>query len=188
MRPATACHTCRLGKRKCRPSRNIETEACSRCERMQLLCSFVAPSQSSSSTIGKDARAKPDQRILDADDRRTDDFGCDLPAPDLAWQQEMVSNYFSVVHDKHHSIFHKPLFERDLCSGLVHPCILYAVVSLGSRFSTLSSRIVPSSAEQKALGDLFAERAHRMIDMRDILDNSPGLRSSGHPLLCGWQE
>jgi hypothetical protein len=52
---------------------------------------------------------------------------------DPVWRQELINNYFSVVHDKHHSLFHRPSFERDLQSDQVPEVIACAVLSLGSR-------------------------------------------------------
>jgi hypothetical protein len=54
---------------------------------------------------------------------------------DLAWKQEIVSHYFDVVHDTHHSLFHRPTFEKDLRNNQVPDVILYSVLSLGMRFA-----------------------------------------------------
>lgn len=45
----------------------------------------------------------------------------------------MVDHYFDVVHDKHHSLFHRPAFENDLHNNHIPDVILSAVLSLGSR-------------------------------------------------------
>jgi len=45
----------------------------------------------------------------------------------------MVLWYFRIIHDKHHSLFHQPTFEKELDAGLVPEVILAAMVALGAR-------------------------------------------------------
>jgi hypothetical protein len=48
-------------------------------------------------------------------------------------RREMVLWYFRIIHDKHHSLFHQPTFEKELDAGLVPDVILAAMVALGAR-------------------------------------------------------
>lgn len=141
----------RLGKRKCRPSR-VRTggSPCARCEKMGLACSLSA----SSTIIKYREAASPEDRRTDGSTAiATSDSGIsgpddlssnasfsgtsrrqrDLRHLDTSWKQEMVDNYFDVVHDKHHSLFHRPTFESDLGDNQVPEVILCAILSLGSR-------------------------------------------------------
>lgn len=49
----------------------------------------------------------------------------------------MVNHYFDVVHDKHHSLFHRPAFDNDLQNNQIPDVVLCAVLSLGSRWALL---------------------------------------------------
>jgi len=52
---------------------------------------------------------------------------------DPVLRKEMVLWYFRIIHDKHHSLFHQPTFEKELDAGLVPEVILAAMVALGAR-------------------------------------------------------
>jgi hypothetical protein len=58
-----------------------------------------------------------------------EDYGVDDPI----WRAQMVSLYFESVHDTHHSLFHRPTFERETRNGKVDDAILYAILALGAR-------------------------------------------------------
>ncbi|KAG9258012.1 NADH dehydrogenase [Emericellopsis atlantica] len=193
MRPATACYTCRLGKRRCRPSKTDPKSSCLRCERMKISCSLgkskptgsaIPPphTQTQSQTqlqarppvqspgaqhhVSPMARPLSDGTISAPEDMSSNASYCSLNQPNRAaileldpvWKQEMVSHYFDVVHDTHHSLFHRPTFERDLRNNQIPDVILYSVLSLGIRFA--------SSPQRR--DHHFAELAYRALDMRDL--------------------
>ena len=47
--------------------------------------------------------------------------------------REMVKWYFKVIHDKHHSLFHQPSFEKDLERNAIPEVIVHAMIALGAR-------------------------------------------------------
>lgn len=102
---------------------------------------------------------------------------------DLSSVKEMVNWYFRVIHDKHHSLFHQPTFERDLDRGCVPSVILYAVIALGARQETplirASGRIMLTKwsrfadslfpdQDRRHRGRHYAEQAFRSLDLRDL--------------------
>ena len=48
-------------------------------------------------------------------------------------QHEALLNYFRVIHDKHHSLFHQPTFDKDQSNGLVPEAAVSAMIALGAR-------------------------------------------------------
>lgn len=138
---------------------------------MKLACSLVAAVDDLTTTDSTAQDASPASQTLSAlTGRRSNCVFAEpeLPEGDPSWREDMVSNYFSVVHDKHHSIFHRPLFESEMRDGLVPDVLSCAVLSLGSRFTTIEGRIMPAPSQQRILGDRLAESAMRCLDMRDI--------------------
>lgn len=52
-------------------------------------------------------------------------------------RDEMVFHYFEVVHDTHHSLFHRTTFEVDIREGRIANGLVYAIVALGSRYNVV---------------------------------------------------
>ncbi|KAH7000686.1 fungal-specific transcription factor domain-containing protein [Ilyonectria destructans] len=79
--------------------------------------------------------------------------------------KEASLEYFRVIHDKHHSIFHQPSFEENLQNDAVPEVILNAVVALGARFSKNLS-VQPGDTRHQ--GDIYADKAHTQLDLRIV--------------------
>lgn len=78
---------------------------------------------------------------------------------------EMVRWYFRVIHEKHHSLFHHPSFEKDLERDAIPQTIIYAMVALGARFAESTCSHNEGRRER---GMLFANRAFQLVDLRDV--------------------
>lgn len=145
--PTPADEPVSVGKRRCRPNKASSAAPCARCEKMQIPCSLSStgrppaspeegqkpsPSYHQHYSVSDGGVSGPDDLSSNASytSRST---RLDLLQLDPSWRQEMVNHYFDVVHDKHHSLFHRPTFENDLHNNHVPDVILCAVLSLGSR-------------------------------------------------------
>ena len=156
---------------------------------MQVSCSLSSagkprppPSAGSHHYVSPAGHAQSDSGMSGAEDiastngsRASQGARHDLLGLDPSWKQEMVSHYFNVVHDKHHSLFHRPTFERNLQENRIADVILFSVLSLGSRYYSpapyastmfLTGPIRFSSTPQRH-GDHLADRAYQALDMRD---------------------
>lgn len=105
---------CRESKRKCHTSG--KDSPCTRCLRLNLRCSIMAPIDTkiiSSAVIGDD-----DSEIL--------------PSPEVC--NELVDLYFDIIHDKDHSLFHRPSFITNQRQGLADMMHIYAILSLAARY------------------------------------------------------
>jgi hypothetical protein len=67
---------------------------------------------------------------------------------DLSLCEELVSLYFRYIHDKFHSIFHRPRLMESVANRTVPKIILYAIASLSARYTyatpLLSFYLLPS--------------------------------------------
>ena len=146
----------RQGKRKCR--QNPGDSACLRCQSHSLHCSFASshPATPNNATLPPLSRSSFSESVavltpvsLSCNPHSpTLQFSGQLSSPLLAGEASLVSGlsafevqetvkwYFKVIHDTHHSLFHRPTFEHDLKNGRVSPVIIHAIVALGSRCVT----------------------------------------------------
>lgn len=136
-----------MGKRKCRPGKaHTAGSPCARCEKMQIQCSLnsisrppQSPEDGHKLSPNFQHQSVSDGGVSGADDMSSNASYAsrsrkqDLLQLDPSWRQEMVSHYFDVVADKHHSLFHRPAFENDMHNNQIPDVILCAVLSLGSR-------------------------------------------------------
>ena len=135
----------RVSKRGCRVQPG--EVSCVRCLRLQSPCSLseragICPPWM---TLGQPAPRQEHQEILPSIRQRqleTSSSDPEFPATparsdsrDLneGFCQEAVRNYFRVIHDKHHSLFHQPTFEVNRQEGLVPEVIVSAMIALGAR-------------------------------------------------------
>jgi hypothetical protein len=139
----------RSNKRKCRIQ--PRQSACQRCQAHHLRCSFDVVSlaelyyrergaedlvSNADSQASPKPSSAPSQLTLHSPVDNAIQQGNQLPnswesGPDHV--RSMVKSYFTVIHDKHHSLFHQPTFEQHLDAGLIPEIILLAIVSLGAR-------------------------------------------------------
>ncbi|KFY07074.1 hypothetical protein V492_07472 [Pseudogymnoascus sp. VKM F-4246] len=87
-----------------------------------------------------------------------------LPLPPLALCLELVELYFDFIHDKFHSIFHRPSLTEDVRQGVVPPVILFAIFALSARFS--ENEAFYSIAPRDRSKPYYDESA-RLVDIRD---------------------
>jgi len=135
----------RLSKRKCRLKR--DEAACVRCLDLQINCSLNTslhrslpqPTQETPVWVPQllprsqweTVPALHENSSPSSDESQVWTDGILLTDPVL--RREMVLWYFRIIHDKHHSLFHQPTFEKELDAGLVPDVILAAMVALGAR-------------------------------------------------------
>lgn len=79
--------------------------------------------------------------------------------------REMVGWYFKVIHDKHHALFHRPSFERDLERDAIPLAVIYAMIALGARFADAPFR---DNETRRERGKRFADRAFQLVDLRHV--------------------
>ncbi|KAF7561566.1 hypothetical protein G7046_g2588 [Stylonectria norvegica] len=173
MRPSKACSSCRSSKRGCRLQ--LGKDSCVRCTSLQIPCSLlgrISPYSYSQPAAGltehyQDIQARsPSLQYGNASSpSEASDRTYTSTALNKEFCQEAVSKYFTVIHDKHHSLFHQPTFEDDLANNAVPHVILSAVVALGSRFSKVP---LATSTERRHHGDHYAEQAHSKLDLRVV--------------------
>jgi len=139
--------------------------ACSRCLSLGLACSFSRTSaqveQAEPRSIGP---ARPGSHSQSSTTDVSDGIRKDQRLSSDECLQA-VSYYFSVIHDKHHSLFHQPSFEEKLRLGQVPDVIRYSMIALGARFLD-----VPPSCtqERRRRGDAYAEQAYKLLDLRVV--------------------
>jgi hypothetical protein len=85
--------------------------------------------------------------------------------PSLVLQKELVSLYFLVVHDTHHSIFHRPTVEKHVHDEEFPHVLLFSMMALGARFS---DNQIFDGIDRRRRGDQYAERARKLLDLTDI--------------------
>ena len=100
--------------------------ACIHCTRRQQQCSFYTGMQehagSTAATIGVPPAASwPDHLLARLS-----------PAQKL----DLVENYFALIHDRPHSLFHRPTFMADLRSNRISKSLILGVYALASYLST----------------------------------------------------
>jgi len=76
-----------------------------------------------------------------------------------------VGLYFLVVHDTHHSIFHRPTVEKQITDGEFPDILLYSVMALGARFS---DNPIFANIDRRGRGDQYTQRARELLDLADI--------------------
>lgn len=85
--------------------------------------------------------------------------------PSVELQQELVRLYFLVVHDTHHSIFHRPTVEQQITDGEFPEVLLYSVMALGAPFS---DNQLFANIDRRRRGDQYTARARGLLDLTDI--------------------
>ncbi|KAL2068486.1 hypothetical protein VTL71DRAFT_16584 [Oculimacula yallundae] len=137
-----ACRNCRIRKRRCLPCPSTDDGCCQLCAQQSTSCSL---------TRSNPIAAGPNHPIIPADNPLS---SC-LPQPrdinTLAtssstrqeWRlpqrlllRELVELYFCYIHDGPHTLFHEPTFLSGLELGRIPDFVLFAVISLSTRFST----------------------------------------------------
>lgn len=104
----------RESKRKCLA--NGTDSPCKRCLRLNFCCSIVAPADAG----------------VHASLVTGDSFSEILPRPEVC--NELVDLYFELIHDKDHSLFHRPSFITRQRSGLADMMHIYAILALAARY------------------------------------------------------
>jgi hypothetical protein len=79
--------------------------------------------------VNKTGTSTPEQ-ISYAAQNSTDQ--CTLPDQSLC--AELVQLYFEYVHDKFHSLFHRPSFMEDVRNGQAPDILLYGMLALSARY------------------------------------------------------
>lgn len=119
MKVAKACQQCREGKRKCLLDRS--NTACIPCQKRSITDCTLRKKARSASVAPTLAQIQPASPIR-----------VELPN-DIA--QELVENYLTMIHHRPHSLFHPPTLREDVRENRVSRALLFAICSLGSRFS-----------------------------------------------------
>jgi hypothetical protein len=115
-----ACYQCRVGKKRCH--RLHTGDACTRCLRARLQCSYSF---------------KPEpQRRLRPSTTHAPSLSLSVPAISLPREivEELVEHYFHYIHDRPHSLFHRPTLRHQVTTSCLNRALLYAICSYGSRF------------------------------------------------------
>ncbi|KFY98426.1 hypothetical protein V500_01667 [Pseudogymnoascus sp. VKM F-4518 (FW-2643)] len=87
-----------------------------------------------------------------------------LPLPPPVICLELVELYFDFIHDKFHSIFHRPSLTEDVRQGVVPPVILFAIFALSARFSENEAFSgIPPRERSKP----YYDESARLVDIRD---------------------
>ncbi|CAG7951638.1 unnamed protein product [Penicillium olsonii] len=153
MRLAKACSICRERRRKC----DIRSPGlpCTYCSTRNLACtraeSVKAPSVSDGSTPVSRRDALSESEI------------CTLPDQPLCG--DLVQLYFDYVHDKFHSLFHRPSLMEDMHRGQAPEILMYGMLALSARFSSHPS-FVDTDPRERGRG--FAKRCEELLDLNDV--------------------
>lgn len=112
-----ACLQCRTTKKKC--DRSEYGKPCRLCFQKAIACSYTIP-------CGTRYRAKLSPRPSEAKD-----VVSSLPRTTL---QELLELYFYYIHDRPHSLFHKPTLLQSFSNGSISNALLSLVCSFACRF------------------------------------------------------
>lgn len=61
--------------------------------------------------------------------------------PDQPLCTELVELYFDYVHDKFHSLFHRPSLVEDIRRGQAPENLIYGILALSARYAFYSARM-----------------------------------------------
>lgn len=103
--------------------------ACTSCSARDLACTRANPS------VAK-ARSSISESTLVS---RSDDLEGECTLPDQSLCIELVQLYFDYVHDKFHSLFHRPSLMEDLRRGQAPDHLIYGMLALSARYDPYSS-------------------------------------------------
>jgi hypothetical protein len=70
---------------------------------------------------------------------RSDELEGDCTLPNQTICTELVQLYFDYVHDKFHSLFHRPSLLEDLRRGQAPDHLIYGMLALSARYDPCSS-------------------------------------------------
>lgn len=145
MKVAKACRQCRSAKRRC--VRTGLGQSCAPCLARRTECTLTlqskrakqprdrvlqarkSPSDDEAPQAGQIHRWAPDQ---ETNCHEPVQQGLALPRTVAA---ELVEHYLDKIHDRPHSLFHPPTLRYDVRCGRVGKALLFAICSVGCRFS-----------------------------------------------------
>ncbi|KAF5639660.1 alpha-glucosidase (maltase) [Fusarium sp. NRRL 52700] len=117
-RPKHACTQCKIQKRKCHSQG--QTSSCIRCLRLNLECNPSSVDELSS-VFNKTSIDNQGQIRL-------------LPSQEMC--NSLVDIYFDLIHDKDHTLFHRPSFIRAQREGRAEMMHVFAMMALAARFAS----------------------------------------------------
>ncbi|KAJ5686840.1 hypothetical protein N7536_009459 [Penicillium majusculum] len=151
MRPAKACATCRERRRKCdipAPGRS-----CSYCSARGLFCTRKHLSVPKGSSTPEESTAG----TVSLPEK------CTLPDQPLC--TELVELYFDYVHDKFHSLFHRPSLIEDIRRGQAPENLIYGILALSARFS---NHISFADTDPRERGKGYTKRCEQLLNLNDV--------------------
>jgi hypothetical protein len=137
MKPTTACKQCRTAKRKRRVA-DDET-GCSACRLRGQECSAARSGMHWQTVL-----SPPPVPELNATSRK---LGAQLP---YQCRMELVDHYFTFIHDRPQILFHESTLKDQVRAGDIDEALLFAICSLGCRFSRDSALRCLESSLSKA--------------------------------------
>ncbi|CAG8360779.1 unnamed protein product [Penicillium salamii] len=156
MRLAKACSICRERRRKCdirRPGL-----ACTYCSARNLTCTRAE------SSVAKAPESVSDKSTpVSRSDALLESESCTLPEQTLC--RDLVQLYFDYVHDKFHSLFHRPSLMEDMLRGQAPKILIYGMLALSARFST---HPFFAGIDPRERGRGFAKRCEELLDLNDV--------------------
>ena len=184
---STDSHNARVQRRKCRVKTLGST--CVRCQDWRIDCSLNSilvsrPAQNNPQAQlqviqphwANDAASPENLIATKSQEIQPSSIPC---AIDL--RRELVRHYFRVIHDTHHSIFHRPSVEQDLEDGKLPDVLLYAMMALAARYAAciagcgshaddarFSDSASVSHEDRRTRGQAFASRAMKLLDLTSI--------------------
>lgn len=127
MKPSKACQQCRRSKRKCVNDEDGtvgNAARCIPCQRRDISCSL-------SVKRSKQARLAP-ATLSSPEEDKDKNILAKKPISSVAG---LISLYFKFIHDRPHSLFHEKTLWKDFHDRKLPESQLYALCSIGSRFS-----------------------------------------------------
>lgn len=124
MKVPKACRQCREGRRKC--VRENLGESCIPCKKRNLVCAGkLRPKNTVAPVLPKPALGEVGGNPS----------GAAIVGLTEEVVVELVELYLDRIHDRPHSLFHPSTLRAQVRSGTVGKALLYAICSIGSRFS-----------------------------------------------------
>lgn len=149
MRSATACLECRATKRKCvQLDRAKPEDDCVGCRSRKVYCSKSSRIQKSQRTASLITPAP------------CKDTSSDFPLHEDS--HECIELYFRFLHERPHSLFHEKTLWEQFRSGEISTCLLLAICTLGSRFSTRPDLRVLAATYQANCRAVFATQLEQI--------------------------
>lgn len=159
MKLATACDPCRLSRRRC--EHRAIGQACALCESKRIRCSFVPTRPSKAKTIRPaEAPIGSQPTLLDVSDTpavAAASGSLRIEALPKAVVREMVEHYLTKVHNRPHSLFHPQSLMHSVDDGCIKRTLLYAICSMGCRFT--------ADASLASLEPAFVAEAKRLLQV-----------------------